>query len=98
MHSRSKRKTAINLRLVLGHRDDYCVHVLSRYARHDLFMPKALKKRKNPAAVALGRLGGLKGGPATAKKLTAEERSKNAQRAVRIRWARAKSQDRGTGS
>ena len=27
---------------------------------------------KNPAAVALGRMGGLKGGPARAKKLTPE--------------------------
>jgi len=41
---------------------------------------------KNAAAVALGRLGGLKGGKARAEKLTAEERSKIARNAAKIRW------------
>jgi len=41
---------------------------------------------KNPAAVALGRLGGLKGGPARAKKLTAAQRSEIARKAARARW------------
>ena len=41
---------------------------------------------KNPAAVALGRLGGLKGGTARAKKLTAEERSEIAKKAAATRW------------
>ena len=41
---------------------------------------------KNPHAVALGRLGGLKGGKARAKKLTAEERSAIARKAARARW------------
>lgn len=41
---------------------------------------------KNPAAVALGRLGGLKGGAARAKKLTAEERSEIAKKAANKRW------------
>jgi hypothetical protein len=44
------------------------------------------KKRKNPYAVALGRKGGLKGGPARAKKLTPEERSDSARKAVLARW------------
>lgn len=43
---------------------------------------------KNPAAVALGRLGGLKGGKARAKKLTAEERSEIAKKAAVARWAK----------
>jgi hypothetical protein len=43
-------------------------------------------RKKNPAAVALGRLGGLKGGKARAKKLTAKERSESARRAVNARW------------
>jgi hypothetical protein len=34
-------------------------------------MGKSNKQTKNPAAVALGRLGGLRGGPARAKMLTA---------------------------
>ncbi len=41
---------------------------------------------KNPAAVALGRLGGLKGGPARAKKLTKEQRSEIAKKAAKARW------------
>ena len=43
-------------------------------------------EEKNPAAVALGRLGGLKGGKARAKKLTAEQRKEIAQKAARARW------------
>ena len=41
---------------------------------------------KNPAAVALGRLGGLKGGKARAKKLTKAERVRIAKRAADARW------------
>ena len=39
------------------------------------------RSRKNPHAVALGRLGGKKGGPARAAKLTAAERTKSARKA-----------------
>jgi hypothetical protein len=49
-------------------------------------MPK--QKRKNPAAVALGRKGGKKGGPARAASMTAEERSESARKAVAARWER----------
>jgi len=42
---------------------------------------------KNPAAVALGRLGGLKGGKARAKKLTKKQRSEAARKAALARWA-----------
>jgi len=42
--------------------------------------------KKNPAAVALGKLGGLKGGPARAAKLSAKERSRIARLAVEARW------------
>ena len=41
---------------------------------------------KNPAAVALGRLGGLKGGKARAAKLTAKERKEMAIKAAHARW------------
>ena len=47
-------------------------------------------KQKNAAAVALGRLGGLKGGRARAEKTTAEQRSEIAQRAAKQRWAKEK--------
>lgn len=42
---------------------------------------------KDPAAVALGRKGGLKGGAARAKKLTALERSEIAKKAAKARWS-----------
>jgi hypothetical protein len=45
---------------------------------------------KNPAAVALGRLGGLKGGKARAKKLSPAARKEIAQRAAKQRWAKLK--------
>ena len=41
---------------------------------------------KNPAAVALGRLGGKKGGPARAKKLTPEQRREIAKKGAAARW------------
>ncbi len=41
---------------------------------------------KNPAAVALGRLGGLKGGKARAEMLSSERRSEIAQKAAKSRW------------
>jgi len=44
------------------------------------------KPEKNPAAVALGRLGGLKGGKARAKKLSAERRKEIARAAADVRW------------
>jgi hypothetical protein len=43
---------------------------------------------KDPAAVALGRKGGLKGGKARAEKLTPEQRSEFARRAAQTRWAK----------
>jgi hypothetical protein len=46
--------------------------------------------RKDPAAVALGRKGGKKGGPARAAKLTPKQRSESARKAVQARWAKAK--------
>jgi hypothetical protein len=45
-------------------------------------------RRKNPAAVALGRKGGAKGGPARAAKLTARQRSESARKAVMARWGK----------
>lgn len=43
---------------------------------------------KNPAAVALGRLGGLKGGVARAKKLSKKRRSEIAKKAANARWSK----------
>ncbi len=41
---------------------------------------------KNPAAVALGRLGGKKGGKARAESMTPERRSEIAKKAAAKRW------------
>jgi hypothetical protein len=45
---------------------------------------------KNPIAVALGRLGGLKGGRARAVSMTAKQRSESAKMAASVRWKKAK--------
>ena len=45
---------------------------------------------KNPAAVTLGRLGGLKGGKARADKLTPEKRKEIAKKAAETRWGKSK--------
>lgn len=49
--------------------------------------PKATEG-KNPNAVALGRLGGLKGGKARTAKMTPEQRKELAQKAARARWTK----------
>lgn len=49
--------------------------------------PKTVEPEKNPAAVSLGRLGGLKGGKARAEKLTDERKSEIASNAAKLRWA-----------
>lgn len=51
--------------------------------------PPATKgPQKNPAAVALGRLGGLKGGKARAEKLSVARRKAIARTAATARWAK----------
>lgn len=47
---------------------------------------KPADPNKNPAAVTLGRLGGLKGGKARAAKLTPEQRKEIAKKAAEKRW------------
>ncbi len=46
--------------------------------------------KKNPAAVALGRLGGKKGGPARAMKLGPRRRKQIAKKAALARWGKGK--------
>jgi hypothetical protein len=48
--------------------------------------PQPADDGKDPAAVSLGRRGGLKGGKARAAKLTAEQRSEIAKKAAAKRW------------
>ena len=46
------------------------------------------KEGKDPAAVALGRKGGLKGGAARAASMTPEQRSEAARKAAAARWGK----------
>ena len=48
-------------------------------------------REKDPAAIARGHLGGIKGGAARAAKLTAAERSASASKAAKARWERERS-------
>lgn len=48
-------------------------------------------KEKNPAAVALGKLGGAKGGKARAAKLSKKKRSAIAKKAAAARWKKDES-------
>ena len=50
--------------------------------------PAAEKPAKNPAAVELGRLGGLKGGKARAAKLSPAKRKAIAKKAAEARWGK----------
>jgi hypothetical protein len=49
-----------------------------------------MRKKKNPNAVALGKLGGSKGGKIRAARLSPEQRRDIARKAVLARWAKAK--------
>jgi hypothetical protein len=48
----------------------------------------AMAKKKNPHAVALGKMGGAKGGKVRAAKLSPERRREIARKAVLSRWAK----------
>lgn len=50
--------------------------------------PSPSFSEKDPAAVSLGRRGGLKGGKARAEKLTSDQRSEIARKAAAMRWGR----------
>jgi hypothetical protein len=55
--------------------------------------PTAEENGKNPHAVALGRLGGKKGGPARAEKLSKEQRQQIARKAATARWTKKTSSE-----
>lgn len=61
------------------------INIVKR-ATNEPINKKAEDSNKNPAAVLLGRLGGLKGGKARAIKLSAEKRSEIASNAAKKRW------------
>jgi len=61
-------------------------HLIIGAATGETELPEAQEPEKNPAAVALGRLGGLKGGNARAAKLSKEKRAAIAKKAALTRW------------
>jgi len=58
--------------------------------KYEPSQPKPVDAAKNPHAVALGRLGGLRGGLARAARLGPKKRSQIAARAARARWGKKK--------
>ena len=54
----------------------------------DIVAEATSDSEKNPHAVALGRMGGAKGGPARAKKLSKKRRSEIAREAAQARWGK----------
>jgi hypothetical protein len=63
-------------------------YIVDKATTDEELLEKAAKEGKNPAAVLLGRLGGLKGGKARAKKLSSKQRSQIAQKAAKARWSK----------
>lgn len=62
---------------------------LNQWAKHMVEIATGTaepQKEKDPAAVALGRKGGLKGGKARVAKMTAERRAEIAKKAAKARW------------
>lgn len=82
MHERSKNPF----------RDDALARILKETAdelpQTGLETKPLSQPEKNPHAVALGRLGGLKGGAARAKSLTKKRRVAIAKKAAKARWGR----------
>lgn len=65
------------------------VNVLAKHITEDTTKePTKEKPEKNPVAVALGRLGGLKGGKARSEKLTAKRHKEFAQKTAKARWGK----------
>ena len=74
----------------------WCYGPTERTSIVGLVIPESVRPgQKNPYASSLGRLGGLKGGPARAAKLSAKQRREIATKAAKARWAgkKAKSKD-----
>ena len=66
----------------------WCYGPTERTSIVGLVIPESVRPgQKNPYASSLGRLGGLKGGPARAAKLSAKQRREIATKAAKARWA-----------
>ncbi|MDZ4860760.1 MAG: hypothetical protein SGI88_17430 [Candidatus Hydrogenedentes bacterium] len=60
--------------------------IAARLVQNTIDKTEQAPPEKNPAAVALGRLGGLKGGKARAESLSATRRKAIAKKAAKARW------------
>ena len=80
----SKRKKRDHDFSVIAHR---VVQEATGEAKPQQVEPELTPDERHAAAVALGRLGGKKGGPARAKKLSKHRRSEIARKAAEARWA-----------
>ena len=78
MHKRSSKKGKMDLNKLAAD--------IVNQATNGMLNETTTTYSKNPAAVALGHLGGLKGGKARAAKLTKAERTEIAKKAARKRW------------
>jgi hypothetical protein len=67
------------------------LRVFEQTIQEELSKPNPPSQKKNPAAVALGKLGGLKGGRARAEKLTPNQRKAIARKAANTRWSKTES-------
>lgn len=71
-------------------------HIINKYdpvaAESAVVMDSAIEDapKKNPAAVALGKLGGRKGGMARAASLSPRKRKQIAKKAAKARWSKIK--------
>ena len=63
-------------------------HLIGEIATRQVAPDPEPEDTRDPAAVALGRKGGLKGGKARAAKLTPEQRAESARKAAAARWAK----------
>ena len=79
----SKRKKRDHDFAVIAHR---VVQEATGQAEPQQVEPELTPDERHAAAVALGRLGGKKGGPARAKKLSKKRRSEIAKKAAEARW------------
>lgn len=67
---------------------------VSRSRMIDVFQSNEYRRKCTVTFAKLGKKGGLKGGPARAAKMTAEERSASARAAVQARWSKSKGTQR----
>lgn len=68
-------------------------NTLAKWIVDQVTIEAIAQPEKNPAAVALGRIGGLKGGKARAEKLSSKKKQAIARKAAKARWAKTKKEE-----